>query len=375
MATTPTKLERRHRCCVEGHLRREEAHSRAAMADQLSTQQSIDRQSIERLSVAERATVKLYVKLQHEYVKAGAGRASLSVGDVVAVVDEKDTGWYSGFAISDPDHTPHWFPKSYATEIKVVNKLAEPEPEAEAEAEAEPEPEPEPVPSVAVARDSTEESAQLAAALELSAADTTAAEPEPEPVSAEGEAAPEPELVPDEEAAAEAEAEAEPVRTQPTSILKPSPAKNDVPPPCLDGLELEGDAGRKALIGQVQAALRTSHPNDPSPDVLETIEGQFALKPQEVAEVFAYFRELMGTFKKPSIREQKSQALPTVLPRCHSTSYRARFLVCAHARARAHKSRPLLLYLPLTLRMLFRSGGSPSALGHARLGCAVEQRG
>ena len=110
------------------------------MADQLSTQQSIDRQSIERLSVAERATVKLYVKLQHEYVKAGAGRASLSVGDVVAVVDEKDTGWYSGFAISDPDHTPHWFPKSYATEIKVVNKLAEPEPEAEAEAEAEAEP-------------------------------------------------------------------------------------------------------------------------------------------------------------------------------------------------------------------------------------------
>ena len=358
------------------------------MADQLSTQQSIDRQSIERLSVAERATVKLYVKLQHEYVKAGAGRASLSVGDVVAVVDEKDTGWYSGFAISDPDHTPHWFPKSYATEIKVVNKLAEPEPEAEAEAEAEPEPtveepgpepepepELEPVPSVAVPRDSTEESTQLAAALELSAADTTAAEPEPEPVSAEGEAAPEPELVPDEEAAAEAEAEAEPVRTQPTSILKPSPAKNDVPPPCLDGLELEGDAGRKALIGQVQAAHRTSHPNDPSPDVLETIEGQFALKPQEVAEVFAYFRELMGTFKKPSIREQKSQALPTMLPRCLSTSYRARFLVCAHARARAHKSRPLLLYLPLTLRMLVRSGGSPSALGHARLGCAVEQRG
>ena len=197
----------------------------------------------------------------------------------------------------------------------------------------------------------------------------------PEPVSAEGEAAPEPELVADEEAAAEAEAAAEPVRTQPTSILKPSPAKNDVPPPCLDGLELEGDAGRKALIGQVQAALRTSHPNDPSPDVLETIEGQFALKPQEVAEVFAYFRELMGTFKKPSIREQKSQALPTMLPRCLSTSYRARFLVCAHARARAHKSRPLLLYLPLTLRMLVRSGGSPSALGHARLGCAVEQRG
>ena len=44
------------------------------------------------LSTEEEAAVLLYAKVQAEYVKAGATRASLSVGEIVAVVGEKSTG-------------------------------------------------------------------------------------------------------------------------------------------------------------------------------------------------------------------------------------------------------------------------------------------
>ena len=88
------------------------------------------RTSLARMSSEERSGILLYAKVHTEYVRAGQARASLTVGSLIAVVDEKDTGWYSGFALADEDHTPHWFPKSYCTEVKLKsNAAAEPQSE------------------------------------------------------------------------------------------------------------------------------------------------------------------------------------------------------------------------------------------------------
>ena len=89
-------------------------------------------------------------------------------------------------------------------------------------------------------------------------------------------------------------------KSAPVSILKNR--KHTEPPPCLDRLELEGDTGRKALIMEVQAVLRSSHGSEPSPEEVREIQQKYSIDPQDVMSVFTYFRELMCTFSK-SIRE------------------------------------------------------------------------
>jgi hypothetical protein len=175
----------------------------------------------------------------------------------------------------------------------------EPEPELVQEADAQPEPAPAPAPGAGsaqadpLARGSAEEKAQLAAAMLLSANDT----------SADAEA---------EERQAEPQPTDDPNPVYPASILKNR--KNDNPPSCLDNLELEGEAGRKALIVQVQTILRTSPGSDPTPDEILTLREKFVLSQEDLSAVFTYFRELMGTFSA-SIREHRPEHVrPSSVP-------------------------------------------------------------
>lgn len=153
------------------------------------------------------------------------------------------------------------------------------------------EPEPEPAATIGVsdqsaselaspvARSSLEEAAQLEAALKLSTKDKNVRSDlqneEPQRKSA----------------------------VSPPSILKkPGKTMHELPPACLDGRELDGEAGRRALSDRVQAVLRSSHGSDPTPEEVSALQKQFSISAEEVMAVCRYFRELMGTFQK-NIRE------------------------------------------------------------------------
>jgi hypothetical protein len=141
-----------------------------------------------------------------------------------------------------------------------------PRPELDPIVQPEPTQQAGPVVDAPMAHDTQEEKEMIAAAEKLSAADTgTVAAADP---------------------------------ATPRSIIRNKAGVNPnlTPPECLGRLDLEGDTGRKALIEQVQAALRTSHPYVPAPEVIESIEQNFTMTSDDISAVFGYFRELMGTF-------------------------------------------------------------------------------
>jgi hypothetical protein len=193
-----------------------------------------------------------------------------------------------------------------------------------------------------MARDSVEEDALLATALKLSATDYIVISEHENPLGlelqpssrrtnrctdAEVEEAPAP----------EGQVEAR----SPVSILKNR--KHTEPPPCLDLLELEGETGRKALIMEVQAVLRSSHGSEPSAEEVGEIQQKYSIDAQDVMSIFTYFGELMCTFSK-NIREQWP----------------------AHV---------VLLPLPLPLLLLLLVVFAPSASSQARVWwCCVQRR-
>jgi hypothetical protein len=81
----------------------------------------------ERLSAEQQATVKMYVKAHRDFTRVGNTEKFFSADDIVAVVDEKDTGWYRGFVINHVRHTPHWFPKNLVDEVQFVKNHSGPE--------------------------------------------------------------------------------------------------------------------------------------------------------------------------------------------------------------------------------------------------------
>ena len=146
-----------------------------------------------------------------------------------------------------------------------------------------------------LARDSMEEAAQLEAALKLSANDTSAQPADLglkclNPSTRRG----------GNRIDVEWHEEPEPASATPRSILKHR--KHEMPPACLEGRELDGEAGRRALSERIQAVLRSSHGNDPTPEEISALQIQFSISAEDVMTVFRYFRELMGTFQK-NIRE------------------------------------------------------------------------
>eukprot|EP01043_Picozoa_sp_COSAG02_P053403 COSAG02_NODE_5891_length_3957_cov_2.013738_1_plen_115_part_10 len=102
-------------------------------------------------------------------------------------------------------------------------------------------------------------------------------EPEPDVLQASGSAEDKTQVVADDTRANGVGEEAEEGQAEPEPATPATIRKNDNPPQCLDKLELQGETGRKALIIEVQTALRSTHGSDPSPDDIVALQEKFGL--------------------------------------------------------------------------------------------------